>query len=87
MARSRISLRALSSGYYKVFSNGVLKSKHITEREAAEAAMEHVLLGASDVKYVHDYTVVVEATIPEGTFATTGSGNPVTTGSDQKVGL
>ena len=54
-------LTAVFSGYYHVQVNGVTVSKHLTEREAIEAAGNRELQTPADVvEYYHDYRVRVE---------------------------
>lgn len=51
---------ALRSGQFIVSVDGVDVSKHTTEREALESAVNRVKPG-NDVRYRHDYVVVVQA--------------------------
>jgi hypothetical protein len=55
-----VKLTALKAGYFIVSVDGVDVSKHTQEREAIESAVSRVLPG-NDVRYRHDYVVVVQA--------------------------
>ena len=75
-----ISLTATGSGYYRVYVNGAFVSQHIAEREAAEKAMTAKIMNPnSDVRYTHDYEVVLGGSIDTSAHVTTGTGTPVTT--------
>ena len=57
-----IKYTAIGSGYYRVFRNGIEISKHTSEREANERAVNEELANpASEVTYKHDYEVKVES--------------------------
>jgi hypothetical protein len=55
-----VKLTAIKAGYFIVSVDGVDVSKHTQEREAIESAVSRVLPG-NDVRYRHDYVVVVQA--------------------------
>ncbi len=55
-----MKLTATKAGYFVVSVDGVEVSKHLQEREAIESAVNRVLPG-NDVRYRHDYEVVVQA--------------------------
>ena len=60
-----MKLTALGSGYYRVFKNGDEVSKHNSEREAMESAINMELADPSAVMTIkHDYEVRVEASVP-----------------------
>lgn len=63
---------AVKSGLYIVSVNGVDVSKHTTEREAMESAVNRILPGV-DVRYRHEYVVVVQA----GVVSVSLSGEPM----------
>ncbi len=55
-------LTAIGSGYYRVFKDGVEVSKHTSEREAVEAAINLESQNTSfNITYRHDYEVKVES--------------------------
>jgi len=54
-----ISFTAKGQGYYRVLVDNVEISKHVTEREALESAVNHVNNGL-DVRVIHDYEVQVK---------------------------
>jgi hypothetical protein len=61
MTVQHIELTAIGQGYYRVFVDGVERSKHITEREASESAGKLKRANpASSVHYDHDYRVRVD---------------------------
>ena len=73
-----VDLRAVGAGYYRVMVNGVETSRHLQEREAAEAAIEQkVAAPTAVVWYVHDYRVLVDYTAP---VTPPSSGLPVSMG-------
>lgn len=54
---------AQQSGYFQVMLNGVVLSRHTAEREAIENANDAKLANPdADVRYSHDYEVVVGLT-------------------------
>lgn len=55
-----MKLTASRAGYFIVSVDGVEVSKHLQEREAIESAVNKVLPG-NDVRYRHDYEVVVQS--------------------------
>lgn len=59
-----MKLTAIGSGYFRVFKDGIEVSKHTSEREAIEAAvnLEDAAPTAS-VTYKHDYEVKVESEV------------------------
>jgi len=61
MSNQHIELTAVGQGYYRVFVDGIERSKHIAEREASESAGKLKRANpASSVYYNHDYHVRVD---------------------------
>ena len=57
-----MKLTAIGSGYYRVFKDGAEVSKHSSEREAVEAAVNlEATTPSANITYKHDYEVRVEA--------------------------
>jgi hypothetical protein len=66
-----VKLTALKAGYFIVSVDGVDVSKHTQEREAIESAVSRVLPG-NDVRYRHEYVVVVQAGVSSKSVALSG---------------
>lgn len=60
-----MKLTAIGSGYFRVYANGLEVSKHTSEREAVEAAVNlEAVNPSSEITYKHDYEVKVEVEAP-----------------------
>lgn len=57
-----MKLTAIGSGYFKVYKDGVEVSKHTSEREALESAINlEIINPSSNIIYKHEYEVKVES--------------------------